>query len=1301
MKKVLLGILGVVVVGLVAVLVAPSFIDWNQQKARIAEQVFDATGERIAIEGDVSLALLPTPRLSAAGVRLAGPEGGPDRLTLKSLDLQIALAPLLGGEIEVASLVMVEPVVLYEIDEQGQANWSLDQGSGLPSGAADTSATTGEEADQDLALRVHSLRVQGGTLIYRDLREGREERVESIDANLSAGSLSGPFRLDGGFSYADEAFDLSASVGRLDRASGASSVLSLTAPGLGDAELAWDGSIALDDPSARGRLTVSGASLTRLADFARERGVELPAPEMDYELAAELSYDGNALTVEDAALRLGDSRLQGAGRIAAEPRASPDVRLELAAARIDLDELLSALPTSGGDAAAAGAADSSSAAETVPLDLPFLDQVTGRLDMTVDAVVYRGNTVRNAIFRGSLDEGEAFLETLGATLPGGAELVLSGKLTRPADGAAFDGGLEIRANDLRQTLTWLGQEVSGVADDRLRRLILVTDVSAKMAEGGQRLDLNNLTADLDASRLRGGIATRLGARPGFGIGLSVDRLNLDAYLGGPPSDLPRDSGQETAEALRGEATGDILQGIPALSVLDRFDANFDLHAEEVVLRGGAFRELRARGSLLAGALTFSELTADSFPGGTGRVSGRLSGLADRPQLTDGKFDISLQEPMRLLRYLGRPADDMLARLGPLTASGDVSGDLEAISLSLDLTGLGGRGRSVAIFRDLQGEPSVEAGNLSLSGMDGASVSAVLGLPASHPLARLGTFDLALQANGSRTQVDYDLALSALGGRVTSKGLLSDYMAGTPRLDDVSFAIEGIAARRLLALTGLPEIDSVTRLGPIALTSTMNGSLDDLSYTTRLAALGGELRAVGSAQNLSSGLPDFAFDLSVTHEDLQRPLASLFPEERFGRPGALDLAAKVAGSPLKLSMTELQAQIGRTSLQGDMALDMTAARPRLDAKLAAGDLILSDFLAEGAAAGGDGASSSGSGQGGPGESAWSRAPLPLDPLRRYDGTLAASFVSLDTGDVRLDDVVLETSFDGGVLTIERFDGNLASGRLALTGGLDAADPAAPAEAAWTLDLDRIPVGPLLQAAGVEHQIDGLIDVDGRFAARGSSQLEMVSTLNGDGSAAGNLSFQPGGLEQGANLVAGLLGGAVRQVQGFTDPVNALFGGFGQAPVALSLTYQAERGVLRSNDILLQGQGARVNGQGVLVDLPRLSTALDVAVTLGEDSTPYLTVALAGPLDAPNTSFGGDILRRGINVDPSGRSLDSPGDIIEGIVGGVLGVPPRQDSQPESAPAGELPSEESSEPAQPEQDPREQLLRGIFRGILTPQ
>ncbi|MEO1088893.1 MAG: hypothetical protein AAFY88_32090, partial [Acidobacteriota bacterium] len=341
----------------------------------------------------------------------------------------------------------------------------------------------------------------------------------AIDADVSADSLNGPFRLKGDFSYSGEVFDLSASVGRLDRGAGAGSAIAVNAPGLGDAKLAWDGSVAPEGPSARGTLTLSGTSLADLAAFASKLGTELPAPESDYEVVAELSYGDDALTVEDATLRLGASRLQGAGRFAATPGAVPELRLELAATRIDLDELLAGLPMPEEKAGTDGPEDDTVAGGMTRLDVPFLGEVNGRVDVTVDALVYQQDTLRNVVFAASLDQNQALMETLTATLPGGAEVALTGKLTRPAEGAAFDGGLEIRANDLRQTLAWLGQEVPDVADDRLRRLILVTDVSARIAESGNRLDFNNFTADLDASRLRGGIATRLGARPGIGVGL--------------------------------------------------------------------------------------------------------------------------------------------------------------------------------------------------------------------------------------------------------------------------------------------------------------------------------------------------------------------------------------------------------------------------------------------------------------------------------------------------------------------------------------------------------------------------------------------------------------------------------------------------------------------------------------------------------------------------------------------------------------------------------------------------------------
>src|SRR3546814_3575715 len=97
--------LGIVVLAVVAALVAPSFIDWNAYRAEIATEVRKATGRRLVIEGPVDVALLPTPKLSAAKVRLANLEGAavPDMVRLESLDVRVAFWPLLSGKVVVRS----------------------------------------------------------------------------------------------------------------------------------------------------------------------------------------------------------------------------------------------------------------------------------------------------------------------------------------------------------------------------------------------------------------------------------------------------------------------------------------------------------------------------------------------------------------------------------------------------------------------------------------------------------------------------------------------------------------------------------------------------------------------------------------------------------------------------------------------------------------------------------------------------------------------------------------------------------------------------------------------------------------------------------------------------------------------------------------------------------------------------------------------------------------------------------------------------------------------------------------------
>src|SRR5690606_6011010 len=106
----------VVALLIVAVLVAPLLIDWNAFKPRLAAAVEEATGRQLEIDGDLRLSLLPSPTLSAEGARLANIEGGSQQpmISLEALEVHVALAPLVGGDLRVKSIALVEPAILLE-----------------------------------------------------------------------------------------------------------------------------------------------------------------------------------------------------------------------------------------------------------------------------------------------------------------------------------------------------------------------------------------------------------------------------------------------------------------------------------------------------------------------------------------------------------------------------------------------------------------------------------------------------------------------------------------------------------------------------------------------------------------------------------------------------------------------------------------------------------------------------------------------------------------------------------------------------------------------------------------------------------------------------------------------------------------------------------------------------------------------------------------------------------------------------------------------------------------------------------
>src|SRR5690606_38721564 len=95
LKKILIGLGGLIVLLVAAAFIVPMVIDWNGYKAEIAEAAEQATGRKVTITGDISARLLPSPSLSAKGIAFENaPEGSdPAMVALDEVTVDVALFP--------------------------------------------------------------------------------------------------------------------------------------------------------------------------------------------------------------------------------------------------------------------------------------------------------------------------------------------------------------------------------------------------------------------------------------------------------------------------------------------------------------------------------------------------------------------------------------------------------------------------------------------------------------------------------------------------------------------------------------------------------------------------------------------------------------------------------------------------------------------------------------------------------------------------------------------------------------------------------------------------------------------------------------------------------------------------------------------------------------------------------------------------------------------------------------------------------------------------------------------------------
>jgi hypothetical protein len=376
----------------------------------------------------------------------------------------------------------------------GRRNWSFAKGS-----AENGSGGSAGSGASDLDIRFDDVSIEKGTLIYRDAARGRDERFDDLNLRIVAESLRGPFAAKGSMrAYAIEAA-FEATLGRLVE-EGATPFNVVVKPADETARLQVSGAISTHPGTiaVHGRLKGESENLTRLLEGVTGGGSWPSALAQPVSIQGEVSVDQRLATVSDLSLELGGFRF--AGDVASLLQPPYDARVTLNATQLDLDQLLAAETSGAGeDGEAAAAAPDGQEAERVWV-LPA--DANGRLELSVEALIYRGQLIRQLRVDAALGEG----------LPGSSDVSLTGSFGEADGQAQFDGHLEAASDNLRGLLQWAGADVGAVPTDRLRRMSL----SGRVTGSPRQIAISDFDLRVDLSRLSGGLVIAPRKRPGLG-----------------------------------------------------------------------------------------------------------------------------------------------------------------------------------------------------------------------------------------------------------------------------------------------------------------------------------------------------------------------------------------------------------------------------------------------------------------------------------------------------------------------------------------------------------------------------------------------------------------------------------------------------------------------------------------------------------------------------------------------------------------------------------------------------------------
>lgn len=713
MRKFTISISIILLLVIGGVLFGPGFINWNQYKGDITEQVYAHTGRTLDIEGDLHLRILPVPSFSAANVRLENDPRSNENtmISLDELGVKIAVFPLLSGRLRVDEVILRKPIIHVEKFADGSGNWVFSPvditqekaDSGLtpnPNNALDSNE---DEADSTFfsGVVLDHFRIIDGTVHYRD--GNVQETFEGINVEVAAKSLTGPFTLGGDLLLRGQRTEIELDLGQFADEGATAINAGIRLPD-SEAKLKFNGLVSrhVNSTSYRGKFDGDGSDLGSLISELFKVDVKTSA-DSHFEISAELEGDLNKLSVNDLIVRVGAQKVTGT--VSAGLKGGVDISMNLASPRVNLDDILTVQDAiqKNKSSSTKNVSDESNAVtghSTTEVDQgtkqlsksswpTFSSEISLQAQISIDDIIYNQRIVRGLVLQSSLRNGLFEIQNLSAQLPSGSQIALAANYQNQT----VNGQLNARTEDLRGLLTWLELDVPDVPNDRLRRL----DGKLRFSLMPEQIVLNPVSITLDVTHLDGAATIALRDRLGVGARVVIDRIDLDAYKIGEKK-ASSDKTNENAEVSNDSSLADnsnsstqkaSANGNKSESLLGRLDANLDITLGEAVYQGIPLRGVKLDATLQQGNLQIRNASLDDIEGSSLALSGAIKQIETETPSFDTTIIAKVADLPKLLTLAGQDKVKGMLQLGSLEISGNVQGTKDNLSLDLLGAAIGG------------------------------------------------------------------------------------------------------------------------------------------------------------------------------------------------------------------------------------------------------------------------------------------------------------------------------------------------------------------------------------------------------------------------------------------------------------------------------------------------------------------------------------------------------------------------------------------------------------------------------------